>query len=522
MCCILAVMRNLALFGLLTAAAIGQPTPSFEIADVHQTPRSEWSETPAHLMQGGYLAGDRYELHRATMVDLIRIAWNIDPERVYGGPSWLAYDRYEIVARTKSRTRPETLPLMLQSLLAERFGVVVKPDMRPMPGFVLSKGKGQLKIHPAADTSAQPACRLVLSPPPPPRSQTVQCRNVPMEAFVQELRTRLTRTPAKLPVRDSTGLEGAWDIDLDLGVYAGIQANIIAAVERLGLKVEEGDVPQQVLVVEGANEQPSPNSSDVAAKLPPPPPPEFEVASLKPCDGSRPLSPQYSVGGRLTANCMNVENLIRQAWSLGPDDLAGLPASLSQQKISIVAKAPDGLIPETDATVRAADVTHAMLKTLLTVRYQIKAHFEDQPRDAHILVAVRPKLAKADPAGRTGCVRGSTSASVTHIRLVCRNLTMAQFADYVPAYGIQVHYAVLDSTGLRGAWDFTVEYDTPTSLESLGLARGPGPSGQAAEPTGRVLFAEAIEKQLGLRLEMRKRPEPILVIDHIADKPAEN
>ena len=65
-------------------------------------------------MQGGTLAGDRYQLRRATMVDLIRTAYNIDfRDEVYGGPSWLDYDRFEVIAKTKPGTRPATLRLML-------------------------------------------------------------------------------------------------------------------------------------------------------------------------------------------------------------------------------------------------------------------------------------------------------------------------------------------------------------------------------------------------------------------------
>jgi len=80
---------GLILVVLLPGMAICQPKPAFEIADVHVSPRSEWARTVADTLQGGYLAGERYELHRATMLDLIGIAYNMDAESVYGGPGWL-------------------------------------------------------------------------------------------------------------------------------------------------------------------------------------------------------------------------------------------------------------------------------------------------------------------------------------------------------------------------------------------------------------------------------------------------
>ena len=67
---------------------------SFDIADVHASPRSDWVKIQTHLMQGGYLSGDRYELRRATMLDMIKTAYSVDADKIYGGPSWLDYDRF--------------------------------------------------------------------------------------------------------------------------------------------------------------------------------------------------------------------------------------------------------------------------------------------------------------------------------------------------------------------------------------------------------------------------------------------
>ena len=38
----------------------------------------------------------------------------------------------------------------------------------------------------------------------------------------------------------------------------------------------------------------------------------------------------------------------------------------------------------------------------------------------------------------------------------------------------------------------------------------------------RLSLPEAISKQLGLKLELEKRPAPVLVIDHVEQKPTEN
>jgi uncharacterized protein (TIGR03435 family) len=54
-----------------------------------------------------------------------------------------------------------------------------------------------------------------------------------------------------------------------------------------------------------------------------------------------------------------------------------------------------------------------------------------------------------------------------------------------------------------------------------GEGRG-GAVAEASDPSGSLTLFEAIEKQLGLKLEMQKRPEPVVIIDHLEEKPTEN
>jgi uncharacterized protein (TIGR03435 family) len=55
-----------------------------------------------------------------------------------------------------------------------------------------------------------------------------------------------------------------------------------------------------------------------------------------------------------------------------------------------------------------------------------------------------------------------------------------------------------------------------------GDAPPPGALPQAADPGGGYTIFEAVEKQLGLKLETQKRPLQVIVIDHIERKPTEN
>ncbi len=114
-----------------------------------------------------------------------------------------------------------------------------------------------------------------------------------------------------------------------------------------------------------------------------------------------------------------------------------------------------------------------------------------------------------------------------------QNMTMAQFAERLQAMASgYVHAPVLDATGLEGSWDFTLSF-SPVGMFRGGRGGDGGRGGEAARPadaspgavpeasdpgTGLTLL-EAMEKQLGLKLVMQKRPLPVLVIDHVNEKP---
>lgn len=83
------------------------PAPTniaFQIEDVHASPATPYPP----FLHDGYLVGDRYVLRQATMLDMISIAYAVDKKHVQGGPSWLDWDRFDVVAQA----RPQ---LLLQS-----------------------------------------------------------------------------------------------------------------------------------------------------------------------------------------------------------------------------------------------------------------------------------------------------------------------------------------------------------------------------------------------------------------------
>jgi uncharacterized protein (TIGR03435 family) len=108
-------------------------------------------------------------------------------------------------------------------------------------------------------------------------------------------------------------------------------------------------------------------------------------------------------------------------------------------------------------------------------------------------------------------------------------MTMAQFAEQLQTLaGPYVHYPVVDATGLEGGWDFTLSFSAipESQLATLRLALPAGATaaggGGASDPVGGTSLFDAVDKQLGLKLESQKRSYPVFVIDHMEEKPTDN
>jgi uncharacterized protein (TIGR03435 family) len=539
---------------ILCGQAFGQPTekPQFEVAEVRSSPR-----TAQPFTRGPFYTSGRYELRFATMLDMIRMAYGVDPERVSGGPNWLEMDRFDVFAKTPEKSNAESRRLMLQSLLIERFKLATHNDNRPMAAYGLTAKKPQLK---EASGEGEAGCKFTVENAtngPPPGGGPIQvptfvytCKNSTMASFAGAL-LNAPAVPQYLNNRlvvDQTDLKGAYDFTLrytpklPAGLSTiGEQIALFDAIEKqLGLKLELTTAPMPVIVVDSVNRKAAENSPE-AAKSFPPQPTEFEVASLKPSAPDAPQRQPDIKNGRLYLPGISLRNLIMVAWEInGPEFLVGAPKWLNDDKYDILAKAPDGvaigdLTPSRNAVPVNIDALRPMLRALIVERFQLTAHTEDRPMDAYTLTVTKPKLKKADPTARTrwheGLApdsKGDKNANASLGRLVtCENVTMAQFAEMLP--NIAPGYLrtnVVDATGLEGGYDFTFSF-SPAGLNQVsrpaaaeGAAASEGTS--ASDPSGGISLFDAMNRQLGLKLDTVKRPVQVLVIDKVERKALEN
>jgi uncharacterized protein (TIGR03435 family) len=486
-------------------------------------------------MASGGLRGTRWLVRQATMVDLISLAYDIDNEKILAGPNWLDIDRFDVSARAPSGSTPAQAKLMFQALLAQRFSLKVHSDSKELPGFVLSTGSGKPKMKPAADAAASPNCQgqPQTGGPDAVPQQVVECRSMSMDDLARIVVNIANASGSAL---NKTGLEGKWDFTIKWtppGLLARAGADgisIFDAVDKqLGLKLERGKTLQPVIFVDSVDEAPTPNAADISKFLPPPPALEFDAAVIKPTNPDFKGTRIQIQGDHIDIQGATLSIVLEQFYDVTSDMVQDAPRFMDEDRWDITAKmisTDTGQPPQADPETR----TRLILK-LLEDRFKLKMHTEDRVVTAYTLSSVKPKMAKADPATRSGCYEGPgpdgkdprVANPLLSRLLYCRNVTMAQFADQLPqrANGY-VHSAVLDKTGLTGSWDFTLSFSATGLLQNNLQGPGQPGAGGAADPNGALSLPDAVSKQLGLKLGLEKRPAPVLVIDHVERQPTEN
>ena len=550
--CLWFAILLLSVWAIGLAAQSSPPIPastskSFEIADVHVAPH-----VLRPFMDGGNLIGDRYTMHQATMVDLITTAYNLDSTNVQGGPSWLDWDRYEIVAKAPPTTSKADLRLMLQALLKERFNLVTHSGSAPMPAYVLKAQSGKVKLK-ESEGSGEPTCEPQMTPDQGQgaiRQIVVACHHESMEKFAEDIHDMAGGYLTK-PVVDSTELKGTYDFTLKwtprglLGAAGAEGISVFDAVDKqLGLKLTLETAPRPVLIVDSVNENPSGNLPDTASRLPALPPAQFEVATIKP---SKPdTQPMGRINnGVVDVHGLTVKQIISFAWDLNPIDseaILNAPKWLDEDKFDIVAKISTD--DTGDAAPKAPQFDNAqlqqMLRALIEDRFKMKDHWEDKPVTAYTIKVVSPKLTKANPSTRTHCEEGpgpngkDVRLGNTMInRLVfCQNVTLEQLGVLLPslAFGY-IYHPVEDGTGLQGSYDVTLAFSSvdrtlvppPRSTSAQPNNTQQNNTGAlVADPSGAVSLFDAFKNELGLKLDKEKRPMPVFVIDHIEEQPTAN
>jgi uncharacterized protein (TIGR03435 family) len=243
--------------------AFAQPAlPSFEVASVKPSP-----PISAHGVFFGMIDDpDRFHGSYVTLLDLMTKAYGVEHARISGWPSWVVSERFDVIATLPTGTPPGQIPLMLQTLLAERFGLIVRRESRMTRVYALVPAKGGPKLKRVeAESSPAPGGPPMLSSAPLIMGSNgalgiccgkAKLNKVSMTGFASFLSAETDR-----PVQDATGIEGQYEISLEWtpdaarpqpdGTPSPAGPSIYTAVqEQLGLRLEPRNAPLEYLVIE--------------------------------------------------------------------------------------------------------------------------------------------------------------------------------------------------------------------------------------------------------------------------------
>lgn len=228
--------------------------------------------------------------------------------------------------------------------------------------------------------------------------------------------------------------------------------------------------------------------------------PAFEVASVKRnTTGERDSGD--AKGDRLTLRNMPMTVLIALAYQVPNDRVVG-PAWLITDGFDIDAKLPPGATRET---------VWPMMQNLLAERFKLAVHRDQTPVPVYALVVGKsgPKLQEASAESRA-LERVRDMCSREDMKMTCqsRKSTMADLVRNLPRWMSHDWFdlPIMDQTGLAGSYDFTLTFTMTRNID---------------DPAGGSLL-DAIQDQLGLRLERRKAPLERIVIDRIERIPTDN
>jgi len=237
--------------------------------------------------------------------------------------------------------------------------------------------------------------------------------------------------------------------------------------------------------------------------------PAFDVASVRVSqlgkaggEGSRRQSIQFSPDS-VTMRNASFRSCIQWAYHVMDYQITG-PDWLATERYDIAAKSASA-VPE--------DQLRQMLQTLLAERFKLTLHRQTKELPAYVLM-----VAKGGPKFKESATDGEPSIDpqLNRMAVVIQRTPVSQLVEGLSNI---LRAPILDETGLKGKYDVTI--DVAKYLPDI-QARGDG-GGRGGPPVDPIpIIMTGLQEELGLKLESRKMPLDLLIIDHAEKVPTEN
>jgi uncharacterized protein (TIGR03435 family) len=223
--------------------------PGFEVASVKLTAHGRnaegWSYSDLKIASPGRLVGTN-----ASLAECIQWAYDVKEYQI-SGPDWLNSDAasYDIEAKAPPNTTPRQMRLMLQTLLGERFKLVLHRNTKLLPVYLLKVGKNGPHLQNATSDADRG-----LGSNGGRDGVRVTGDSATMETLAHRLSLDLDR-----PVFDKTGVRGTFRIRLEWAREGDGPSVFAALQEQLGLKLAASKAPIEILVIDHADKVPLEN-----------------------------------------------------------------------------------------------------------------------------------------------------------------------------------------------------------------------------------------------------------------------
>jgi uncharacterized protein (TIGR03435 family) len=222
---------------------------------------------------------DRFSARSVTVTSLIAIAYDLpipSSARLSGGPGWVRTNHFDVEAKTglllaaPPQERATKMRLMLRTLLADRFKLVLRTETKDLPIYELTVAKGGPQLKPSAldeQTCAKApmaTCHVVNGGP----GFGIRSRAVTMEDIARDVSGWADR-----PIADKTGLEGLYELNTNIwadalaipgpvdsgaALHNATIPSLSTIFERMGLKLSPTRGLVEIYVIDHAD-RPSTN-----------------------------------------------------------------------------------------------------------------------------------------------------------------------------------------------------------------------------------------------------------------------
>jgi uncharacterized protein (TIGR03435 family) len=234
---------------------------------------------------------------------------------------------------------------------------------------------------------------------------------------------------------------------------------------------------------------------------------EFEAAAIKPANPDQKGSGIRIEKARIKVINAPLRFMVQYAWNVKDFQVVGGPSWAGTERYDVDAVSQKPF---------EGDDLRMMIRALLADRFKLAVHTETQEKPGYALVIAKngPKLPPAED-DRNRLFSRTASGDTT---LTAKNVTMEEFASLLST---QLTAIVVDRTGLDGHFNCSFQWtpDQPTR-PMISKSGEPIPAPPADAVPGPSIFT-ALQEKLGLKLESRKVPTEIIVIDR-AEHPSAN